>query len=218
MVDYFCFPANLGLVAVTVKKTNLKEVNFGLNTFCGPAVLSALTGRSTDECARVIAAISGHKRIDSVRVDHLTLALNKLRFKTERVNPVSSFLFGNLVSLASQPDAVYVILVPDHFIAVEVKDKKLYLIDNHTKTPLPAESSARLLQKVVVIIKAVPMPEPKLLRAWYEVRRYPNKLVITKYEAYERAEDNKSFVVGRIEIGEDESLGPIIEALEVANA
>ncbi len=39
--------------------TNLKDINFGINQFCGPAVISVLTGKSTDECASVIMAITG---------------------------------------------------------------------------------------------------------------------------------------------------------------
>ena len=69
--------------------TNLKDVNFGLNQFCGPAVLSSLTGKSTDECASVISAISGRLEIRAVDMKYLIAALEKLRFNVNRVDTIS---------------------------------------------------------------------------------------------------------------------------------
>lgn len=57
------------------KMTNLKDINFGINQYCGPAVLSALTGESTDRCAAVISAVSDRKEIKAVQRQHLIDAL-----------------------------------------------------------------------------------------------------------------------------------------------
>lgn len=37
----------------------MNEVKFGMNKYCGPAVLFILTGKDTDECASVISAVNG---------------------------------------------------------------------------------------------------------------------------------------------------------------
>ncbi len=60
--------------------TNLKDINFGLNEYCGPAVLSALTGESTDRCASVIMSITGKTVVKAVDFDDLVKAFKKLRF------------------------------------------------------------------------------------------------------------------------------------------
>ena len=51
--------------------TNLKAVNVGMNKYCGPAVLSILTGKSTDECARVISSINGSYNVAGVQLNDL---------------------------------------------------------------------------------------------------------------------------------------------------
>src|SRR3990167_10550098 len=101
--------------------TSLKEVNFGVNKYCGPAVLSALTGRSTDECASVISRISGKTVIKAVEIQHLIKTFNKLRFDCIRVSFTGYTLFGTLNFLAKQ-EGCYIILIPHHIIAVEVKE------------------------------------------------------------------------------------------------
>jgi len=137
--------------------TNLKEIQ-GMNVYCGPAVLSALTGKSTDECAGVISAINGRREIKSVNVADLIAALKKLRFDCTPIGRTSYSLFGTLNSL-SRNDGFYIITVPHHVIAIEVIDSKIFLIDNHSKQPLPAESSARLTQRVELIYKVVKLAE-----------------------------------------------------------
>src|SRR6266571_6521031 len=132
--------------------TSLKDINFGLNQFCGPAVLSALTGKSTDECASVIMSLTGRHEVRAVEVRHLLAALKKLRFDAAAIPLTARTLYGTLIGL-SNSDGLYVILVPRHVVAVEVVEKKIYLIDNASKSPLPAESSARLMQKVEQVYK-----------------------------------------------------------------
>src|SRR6266446_3016821 len=141
--------------------TTLKEIH-GMNSFCGPGVMSALTGKSTDECAAVISAISGRVEIRSVNIKHLIEAFKRLRFDMIEIEKSSYTLFGCLNGLSSRP-GMYIVLIPKHVIAVEVAVEngiyKLFLIDNHSKSPLPAESSARLSQKVDSIYKITAKPE-----------------------------------------------------------
>jgi hypothetical protein len=134
----------------------MNNINFGLNKYCGPSVISALTGRSTDECASIIQSISGQREIKAVAVDHIYKALNKLRFKTIKVEPKANSLYGNLVMLEN---GTYLILVPRHIVAVEKQEGSITLIDNHTRIAINAAMSARLMQHVEQIVKIVAMAE-----------------------------------------------------------
>jgi len=147
--------------------TNLNSVNIGQNKYCGPAVLSILTGKGTDECARVISRINGQYNVVGVLLNDLLRAADQLGFDQKRIEPAGS-LYGTLVRLAVNGDGMYIITVPNHFVAIEVNNKKVYFCDNHTKEPMPASASARLLQKVLgvnQVIKrpetVIPPPEPK---------------------------------------------------------
>ena len=101
--------------------TNLHEVNFGLNQFCGPSVMSALTGKSTDECAAVISAVSGRQEIRAVAIAHLIEAFKRLRFDMTKIDRQGYTLFGNLSALSTHK-GMYIIVVPKHVVAVEVTD------------------------------------------------------------------------------------------------
>lgn len=138
--------------------TSLKQVNFGHNKYCGPAVLSILTGKSTDECARAISKINGHYTVAGVLLADLLKAADSLGFTSQSIEPQGS-LYRTLTSIANN-DGIYILTVPGHFISIEVKDKKIYFCDNHTKEPMPAASSARMLQAVVGLNKIVEKPKP----------------------------------------------------------
>lgn len=133
----------------------LKAVEFGFNKFCGPAVLSILTGRSTDECARVIQSINGQYDIRGVLLTDLLRAANKLGFDQINVDVNNMSLFRALITLAPKGDATYIVTVPNHFVCVEVAANKIYFCDNHTKEPIPAASSARLQMLVINVHRIV---------------------------------------------------------------
>src|ERR1700687_1487959 len=99
--------------------TNLKPINFGLNHFCVPSVMSALTGRSTDECAAVISSINGRTEIRAVNVPDIIKAFQKLRFDVEEQTVYSRMLYGVLMGL-SKSDGLYLVLVPHHIVAIRV--------------------------------------------------------------------------------------------------
>lgn len=127
--------------------TNLNEI-FGLNKYCGPAVLSALTGKSTDECARVITEITGKQVITGVQIPDLLDAVKRLGFVSEEIQVRLYSVYGLLKQIHTD-EGFYIIHVPKHVIAVEVTNGNgIYLIDNHTKRALNAAASARLSQKV----------------------------------------------------------------------
>ena len=150
--------------------TNLNAANIGMNKYCGPAVLSILTGKSTDECARVISRINGQYDVVGVELKHLLAAADRLGFDNKIIEPAGS-LYGTLIRLATNGDGMYIISVPNHYVAIEVNERKVYFCDNHTKEPMPAAASARLLQKVTAVnqvfkrpetIIPPPAPQPKL--------------------------------------------------------
>src|SRR5215203_3104914 len=137
--------------------TNLNPVKIGMNKYCGPAVLSVLTGKSTDECARVISQINGSYKVEGVKLYHLMAACNRLGFDNESVEPLGS-LYGTLTKIALS-DGMYILTLPDHYVAVEVVCRRIYFCDNHTKQPIPAASSARMMQKVSAVNKVFKRPE-----------------------------------------------------------
>lgn len=140
--------------------TNLKSVNLGFNKFCGPAVLSILTGKNTDECANVISRINGSYNVTGVMLNDLLKALDRLGFDQKAVDGVAgASLYRTLISLVRH-DGMYVVTITGHYVCIEVKDKKIYFCDNHTKEPIPAASSARLGMQVIAVHKVIEREKP----------------------------------------------------------
>jgi hypothetical protein len=194
--------------------TNLKEVNFGLNQYCGPAVMSALTGKSTDECASIISRVSGQREIKAVNIDHLIEAFRRLRFDMIQVDRAAFTLYGNLSSLSDKP-GMYIILVPKHVVAIEITgDKNIYLIDNHSKTPVHAEASARLSQKCDRVYKITEKPQPIFLRTEIEIVRYhSNTIHIVAWDIFENEDDKISRHLGNFMFKNISELEQIINEL-----
>jgi hypothetical protein len=138
----------------------LNAVTIGQNRYCGPAVLSILTGKTTDECARVISSVNGKYTIEGVQLNHLLEAANRLGFDCESVEPAST-LYGSLVRLV-RSDGIYIVTVTGHFICIEVNQGKILICDNHVKSPMPAASSARLQQACKAIHRVTRRREPVL--------------------------------------------------------
>lgn len=197
--------------------TNLKEVNIGHNKFCGPAVLSILTGKSTDECASVIAGINGQYGVTGVQLSHLITAANKLGFRCETEQSGGS-LFGTIVRLIND-NGIYILTLPKHFVVIEINDKKAYFCDNHTKEPIPAASSARLTQQVLSAHKVSKKPEPKLLSSKIILSLQSNyKITIKRYIEYDDISVNRIDYIGDIKTSSHEDLEEIIKQLkEISN-
>jgi hypothetical protein len=196
--------------------TNLKDINFGINQYCGPAVLSALTGESTDRCAAVISSISGKREIKAVDRNHLKLALEKLRFTAEETNFSGSTLYGTLFRMHNH-DGLYIVHVPHHVVAVEIKGTEIYICDNHCKTPLDIKQSARLMQKVEKVLRVSRRSEPKFLRQELKVTKFGYRYDISRFNIYENEEDNTVGHVGSITASSKTELDLIVEALRIHN-
>lgn len=177
--------------------TSLNDIK-GFNEYCGPAVLAALTGESTDRCADTISMVSGKKEIKGVQREHLVASLKRLNFEVKEVKIHSSTLFGVLNELYSK-DGKYVIGVPRHVVAVEVKDKAIWFIDNHTKHPINAQASTRLTQKVEVVWKVEAGRVPKYIGANIIIRKINDRsLEVISHNEYENPMDNTNVHLGTI--------------------
>src|ERR1035437_10016730 len=154
---------------------SLQVVNFGLNQYCGPAVLSALTGESTDRCAAVISAVSGKKEIKAIEQTHIKEALKRLRFDVTDTDFGGSTLYGTLYRMYNH-NGLYVVMIPHHVVAVEVKDNEIFICDNHTKTPLDIKQSARLTQRVELVWKVTAKNPPKFVKNEIELIQHPNSI------------------------------------------
>jgi len=200
--------------------TNLKSANIGFNKFCGPAVLSILTGKNTDECASVISSISGQYTVTGVNLDVLLTAAQRLGFDSKSVLSDTS-LYSTLVQLAGS-DGIYIVTIIGHFVVIEVKERKIYFCDNHTKEPIPAASSARLQQRVVMThkvwkradyVEPLPKPTPKLIMKDINVIISNSSIFIDRVSLYDNPDDNKKEQVGMIKAADGDELNLIIERL-----
>lgn len=155
--------------------TTLNTVKEGFNKYCGPAVLSILTGRNTDECAGVISSISGDYKVKGVELNHLLRACHKMGFDYEDVIKASgwnrSLYF--IITQIVDTNGIYVITIPKHFIVIEVQDKKVFFCDNHTKEPIPASSSARLMSTVLACYRVFERRKPVKINESIQVLRLP---------------------------------------------
>jgi hypothetical protein len=180
----------------------MQAVNMGMNKFCGPAVLSILTGRSTDDCAYYISKVNGAYSVRGVTTPDLIKAADKLGFASEAA-PTGSTLFGTLHKL-SQKDGVYIVAITGHFICIEVENKKVLLCDNHTKEPIPVESSARLSQRVEEAHRLwkkpepPPKPVPVLLDKVIQVSQNGWSIDIERLYIYENSMDNRTEYIGEL--------------------
>lgn len=132
--------------------TRLNVINQGTNTYCGPAVLSSITGISTDEAARLVNEVRKLPPNTSVRgvySHELDSAFRKLGYKVnEQDFPRKTSIYSCMFYITKP--GIYLFYIPHHVIAIEITDdKKRYIIDNHTKKPLNLSVSSRLGQKVL---------------------------------------------------------------------
>lgn len=136
----------------------LNNIKFGDNNMCVPSVISAITGISTDEAAARIAALRGTspESVRAVWPKEAEKVLNQLGYACHYVRPLGS-LYMTCMYLSTRGNNIYYIGVPHHAVCIEVNDNKVYFLDNHTKQPMNAAASARLMQKVNHIWKIVRM-------------------------------------------------------------
>ncbi len=179
----------------------MNNANIGFNQFCGPAVLSVLTGRNTDDCAYAISCVNGNYKVKGVLVPDLILAADRLGYELREVQVPGSSLFM-IASVLSHAEGQYIIVVPKHYVIIEVKDGVIQLCDNHTKTPIKLQSSARLSQRVEKVLKAVVKPQveiPREVSSEYVTEYRNNRIYVERCINYS---DNstRNVTMGSLEI------------------
>lgn len=195
--------------------TNMKTV-IGMNKYCGPAVLSILTGRSTDDCAYEISKINGAYNVSGVYTRDLLKAADKLGFTNLPIGGVAELsLYRTLITI-SKDDGMYIVAIKGHFVVIEVVEHKLYFCDNHTKEPIPAASSARLSMQTESVHKVFKKPEPppkpipKLLKTSITVTKNAASLDIERHLEYDIPSDNRTEYIGEVRANSEEELLAIV--------
>lgn len=184
----------------------MDEVRMGFNKYCGPAALSILTGRNTDECAQAISSVNGTYKITGVTISDLTAAGDKLglRFKYYPAAQGRSLFFIASMIL-SKEDGMYLVLIPKHYVVVEVKDGVIQLCDNHTKTPINLQNSARLHQKVEQLYKVSIkpyIPPPTVVETTYGASYLSDTLTIKQFDKMSD-ESIKTHLLGNLKVKGD---------------
>jgi len=194
--------------------TNLNEVKFGLNKYCGPAVLSIVTGKSTDECADAIAYFTRNYQVTGVYFKDLKLAADKLGFKLIETPFVGRSLYSAITSI-SNLDGIYIVELKMHYVCIEIRDRQVWFNDNHTKEPMPAASSARLMNGVVGIHKVEKKAEPKLMKTEISIKRQQDRLQFQIYKTwiYDIESANHSSFIGSIRAQNFDELEKIVSHL-----
>lgn len=151
------------------------DVNMGQNIYCGPAVLSIYTGCNTDDCAEEISKVNGKFKITGVHASDLMKAGNAMGLEfNENLAFQGRSLFWAGTVMVKMPPAQYLVTIPKHYIALEVRDKTLYICDNHTKTELELQNSSRLSQKIERVWKVIKVREysrPHIVKTEYAAER-----------------------------------------------
>lgn len=141
----------------------MNNVNQGSNKYCGPAVLSILTGKDTDECVRAIRSVDYAYGGREVKIGDLVKVINKLGMQANLIPELDgASLFATFHNI-SLHDGMYLILVPRHVVCAEVTNGKILFCDNHTKTPISAENSARLGQRALQVYRIIEIPKPTVI-------------------------------------------------------
>lgn len=132
--------------------TKLSSVQ-GKNSYCGPAVISAITGCSTDIAEKAIQSVTKTTRpVKGVYTADLCEAFHRLGYKTTYYTHLADT--GSLFYILSVlSDGMYVLTVPGHFICIEVVGKQRYICDSFRRTPINAAVSARGMQRVGYVVK-----------------------------------------------------------------
>jgi len=196
----------------------MKSVSTGENTWCSPSVLSILTGKTTDECARVYSIVTGRREISEVYFFELKKALDYMRYEYKEVASDCS-LYSLFIQISRTP-GFYIVEVPRHVVAVEVdSNNKVWFCDNHTKEPINGAASARLGQRAVKVLKVTPKPDPIFKYSELEIVKSPSPLTqwitiwITNWDIYESEEDNQRREIGTLRVKDEYEFIALVDKL-----
>jgi len=127
----------------------------GNNKYCGPAVVAAIAGITTDEAERCFKTIRGrYTSVTGVRTSEIVLVLELLGYKVSDISKTTDgkTIFNVLIS-GNLSDGVYIFAVKAHVVILQKESSNWFFLDNHTKRPINAGAAARLGQKVMLTLK-----------------------------------------------------------------
>ena len=174
----------------------MRHVKTENNQFCGPAVISILTGYGTDHCANVISSVTGRTNIQAVSVPEILRVLDKLRFRYDQVESGCSLY--SLIIRINRTDGMYIVTVPRHVVALEVKAGIVYFCDNHTREPINAGASARLSQWVDTCFRTEARPDPVFVTSTIEVKPNLQGIEVFRNNYFVNKEDDDCKLLGTI--------------------
>lgn len=188
------------------------DANIGQSIYCGPAVLSIYTGCDTDVCAEEIGKVNHQFKIKGVLPKDLIAAGNVMGLDFKEIPSFenrSIFWAGSV--LIKMPPAMYLVTIPKHYIALEVRDHTIYICDNHTKTEIELQNSARLSQKIERVWKVTKVSEysrPHQVGYQFHAEIFGNDVHIKK--VIKMSDDGvKIYPIGSFQFGEQSDLQEI---------
>jgi hypothetical protein len=186
------------------------------NIYCGPAVLSIFTKARVDDCAEEIGKVTNQYKVKGVTAENLITAGTAmgLNFQENQAFQGRSIFWSGTV-MCRMPPAQYLVTIPKHFIALEVKNGAVYICDNHTKTELELQNSSRLSQKIervwrVQVVR--PYSKPTIVKTEFVAERVSNTVLVS---AIHTMSDSalKKVPLGSISINRPSDIGEIAFAL-----
>ncbi len=103
----------------------------GSNRWCGPGALAILTGKTTDETARLLRDVSGKRAIMRIADRHMLVAMSKLGLRWDIQGPQR----GTLRNFTGSGPAIYLIVITGHYVVVDTSTMEV--CDNRTVYPVP---------------------------------------------------------------------------------
>lgn len=90
----------------------------GKNTFCGPYVLAAVTGKTTDEISAMVRNMYGRSMIKKMypRELHAVLKVCKVDYAHRRFHPPCTWTFW--LGYHRVPSRTYIVFVTGHYVLV----------------------------------------------------------------------------------------------------
>lgn len=120
----------------------------GRNSYCGPAALAILTGKTTDDAARVIRSITGRSRVYGVSAFSLVRAAAKMGLTMKHIVDMTAMPTLKRLTLQQamsqlKADRVYVVNITGHYIVLRHDGKgwcgRGWLVHDNVHTAKPLE-------------------------------------------------------------------------------
>jgi hypothetical protein len=142
------------------KKITLHKPH-GKNKYCGPAVMSAITGFSTDECAAVYRLITGQRYVKGMYTRHMRDAFSKMGGMTSwfKGDVDGRMTFAQWVSSRddSKRNKIAIVNTTGHYVVV-LRDM---FIENQTKEWVHVNSARVARHRVKSVIWVAPPVDGK---------------------------------------------------------